>query len=146
MQLQSLDLFLFGLQHLRDEEHFPFLLNEFVPILSILGSFNGYCEPCCFSHVDLLLYLGVNCQSRGLYVSFANFPQTAFPRRTVFLPDLHAFIVLSLNILAVFLFLLEGEDFLIRRNLKWIVILILVILRVVSISILILAVSAVATL
>jgi hypothetical protein len=54
--------------------------------------------------------------------------------------------VLSLNILAVFLFLLEGEDFLIRRNLKWIVILILVILRVVSISILILAVSAVATL
>ena len=123
MVLQPLDLLSLRVEHLLHQEHLSLLLNQLPSVLSVLGSFNWNCETGSFSHVDFLLNLGVDCQSRRLDVCFAYLPQTTLSRWSVLLPDLQLSVVLSLLDLALLLFLFEREDLFIRGNSEGVVLL-----------------------
>lgn len=96
MIFQPLDLALLRLKHLLHQEHFPFLVNELVPVLLVLRSLNGNSEPGGFSHVNLILHLRIDRECRWLDVCLAYFPETAFPSGSVLLPNFKGFILLTL--------------------------------------------------
>ena len=106
---KPLDLGLLDLEHLLNKANLSLFLDEFPPVLSILGSLNWNGEPGGLSHVHFALHLGIDSQLGRLNVCLTDAPKTAFPGGPVLLPDPQLLVLLPLDNLAVLLSFLERE-------------------------------------
>jgi len=107
---KPLHFFVFCLEHLLYQEHFPFLLDKFITVLHIFLTLTGHSKALELRDVNFALDLGVDSELAGLDLSLTKLAQASFPDWPVFFPNAQVFIGLLFLRLSFLFVVFEGKD------------------------------------